>query len=185
MRQKLLRIRSKFLSFWVKWLALAIMWRGEKKTTFNHSIWATICLMMFVYSKLRVLSQNIKKLCMSFHTNISTHGKLSKHRGYKYTTRVQQLRVNMESFWKCFGCGHYPIVSSSITWKESEWNPIGRCNVYSSPQKGLRFFHTVAVLKREVYHAYYQQPWSRHISHQCAQKQKRARFFLCFHLYRC
>lgn len=65
----------------MKWLALAIMWRGEKKTTFNHSIWATICLMMFVYLKLRVLSQNIKKLCMSFHTNISTHGKLSKHRG--------------------------------------------------------------------------------------------------------
>lgn len=139
--------------------------KRRKKKTFNHSIWATICLMMFVYSKLRVLSQNIKKLCMSFHTNISTHGKLSKHRGLQIHDQGPAVKSKYGIVLKVLWLRDYPIVSSSITWKESEWNPIGRCNVYSSPQKGLRFFHTVAVLKREVYHAYYQQPWSRHISH--------------------
>lgn len=49
--------------------------------------------------------------------------------------------------WISFREHHYPIVSSSMTWKEREWNPNGRCRVYSSPQKGLRFFHTVAVLE--------------------------------------
>lgn len=56
------------------------------------------------------------------------------------------LRVNSE----LLGWEFYPIVSSSMTWKDNEWNPIGRCRVYSSPQKGLRFFQTVAVLKRQV-----------------------------------
>lgn len=50
-------------------------------------------------------------------------------------------------YFKRFWCERYPIVSSSMTWKESKWKPMGRCSVYSSPQKGLRFFHTVAVLK--------------------------------------
>ena len=124
---------------------LVVTRRRGKTTTFNQSVWATICLVMFVYSKPGFSLPKTFKLYIRFML-AHPSAKLSKHGSWLYNSTGKLFQSKIWQF--------YPIVSSSMTWKESEWNPMGRCSVYSSPQNGLRFFHTVAVLRGEVQHAY-------------------------------